>query len=80
MTSHDGFTMNDLVTYREKHNEANGEDNRDGANDNYSWNCGVEGPTDDERVNRFDVTAAISAIGITIPVCDVTWSTSTSFV
>ena len=47
MTCHDGFTLNDLVSYNEKHNEANGEDNRDGANDNRSWNCGVEGPTDD---------------------------------
>jgi isoamylase len=43
---HDGFTLNDLVCYNEKHNEANGEDNRDGSNDNRSWNCGVEGPVD----------------------------------
>jgi glycogen operon protein len=43
---HDGFTLNDLVSYNVKHNEANGEDNRDGSNDNYSWNCGVEGATD----------------------------------
>ncbi|WP_342346384.1 glycogen debranching protein GlgX, partial [uncultured Nitrospira sp.] len=47
VTCHDGFTLNDLVSYNGKHNEANGEDNRDGANDNKSWNCGVEGPTDD---------------------------------
>jgi len=47
---HDGFTLNDLVTYNEKHNEANGEQNRDGANDNRSWNCGVEGPTDDPAI------------------------------
>ena len=47
VTCHDGFTLNDLVSYNEKHNEANGEENRDGANDNRSWNCGVEGPTDD---------------------------------
>jgi glycogen operon protein len=47
---HDGFTLNDLVTYNHKHNEANGEDNRDGSNDNLSWNCGVEGPTDDPAV------------------------------
>ena len=46
MTCHDGFTLNDLVSYNDKHNEANGEDNRDGANDNYSWNCGEEGKTD----------------------------------
>ena len=47
ITCHDGFTLNDLVSYNEKHNEANGEGNNDGANDNNSWNCGVEGPTDD---------------------------------
>ncbi len=50
ITAHDGFTLQDLVSYNEKHNEANGEQNRDGANDNESWNCGVEGPTDDEAV------------------------------
>ena len=50
VTCHDGFTLNDLVSYNQKHNEANGEDNRDGANDNRSWNCGVEGPTDDPAV------------------------------
>ena len=50
VTCHDGFTLNDLVSYNDKHNEANGEDNRDGANDNRSWNCGVEGPTDDRAV------------------------------
>ena len=50
ITCHDGFTLNDLVSYDQKHNEANGEDNRDGANDNNSWNCGVEGPTDDPKV------------------------------
>ena len=42
--------MNDLVSYNDKHNEANGEDNRDGANDNHSWNHGVEGPTDDPKI------------------------------
>jgi glycogen operon protein len=47
ITAHDGFTLNDLVTYNEKHNEANGEDNRDGESNNSSWNHGVEGPTDD---------------------------------
>jgi glycogen operon protein len=52
ITCHDGFTLNDLVSYDQKHNEANGEDNRDGANDNDSWNCGVEGPTDDPKVNE----------------------------
>jgi glycogen operon protein len=52
ITAHDGFTLNDLVSYNHKHNEANGEDNRDGADDNRSWNCGVEGPTDDPEVNE----------------------------
>ena len=51
VTAHDGFTLQDLVSYNEKHNEANGEDNRDGHNDNRSWNCGVEGPTDDPQIN-----------------------------
>ena len=52
VTCHDGFTLNDLVSYNSKHNEANGENNRDGANDNRSWNCGVEGPTDDPAVEK----------------------------
>ncbi|HCA74020.1 MAG TPA: glycogen debranching enzyme GlgX [Bifidobacterium sp.] len=51
VTAHDGFTMNDLVSYNEKHNELNGEDNRDGENNNRSWNCGVEGPTTIKDVN-----------------------------
>jgi isoamylase len=51
ITCHDGFTLNDLVSYNEKHNEANGEGNQDGANDNNSWNCGFEGPTDDQGIN-----------------------------
>ena len=50
VTAHDGFTLADLVAYSQKHNEANGEDNRDGTDDNLSWNCGVEGPTDDPAV------------------------------
>jgi isoamylase len=50
VTAHDGFTLSDLVSYNEKHNEANGENNQDGENHNLSWNCGVEGPTDDRRV------------------------------
>jgi isoamylase len=50
VTVHDGFTLNDLVSYDAKHNEANGEDNRDGNDDNRSWNCGAEGPTDDPSV------------------------------
>ena len=52
VTCHDGFTLNDLVSYNRKHNEANGEDNRDGMDDNRSWNCGVEGPTDDPPVEK----------------------------
>ncbi len=52
VTAHDGFTLADLVSYNEKHNEANLEDNGDGTDDNRSWNCGVEGPTDDPEVNR----------------------------
>ncbi len=50
ITAHDGFTLHDLVSYNEKHNEANGENNRDGHNNNLSWNCGVEGPTDDPAI------------------------------
>ncbi len=52
VTAHDGFTLADLVSYDGKHNEANGEGNRDGSDDNRSWNCGVEGPTDDPDVRR----------------------------
>jgi isoamylase len=51
ITAHDGFTLNDLVSYNEKHNEANGEDNRDGNDNNVSWNHGAEGPTDDPEIN-----------------------------
>jgi len=51
VTAHDGFTLNDLVSYNDKHNEANGENNNDGSNDNRSWNCGAEGPTEDPDVN-----------------------------
>jgi glycogen operon protein len=52
VTCHDGFTLNDLVSYNCKHNESNGEDNRDGANDNRSWNCGVEGPSENPPIER----------------------------
>ena len=52
VTCHDGFTLNDLVSYNEKHNEANREGNRDGANDNLSWNCGVEGESDDPAIEE----------------------------
>jgi glycogen operon protein len=51
ITAHDGFTLRDLVSYNEKHNEANGEGGKDGTNDNRAWNCGVEGPTDDAEIN-----------------------------
>ena len=50
ITAHDGFTLHDLVSYNEKHNEANGEDNKDGANNNNSWNCGAEGATDNQDI------------------------------
>ena len=50
ITAHDGFTLQDLVSYNDKHNEANGEDNRDGHDANFSWNCGIEGPTDDPKI------------------------------
>jgi isoamylase len=51
VTAHDGFTLNDWTSYNDKHNEANGEDNKDGSSSNRSWNCGVEGPTDDKAIN-----------------------------
>ena len=50
ITAHDGFTLQDLVSYNDKHNEANGESNRDGHDANFSWNCGAEGPTDDSSI------------------------------
>jgi isoamylase len=56
VTCHDGFTLNDLVSYNEKHNEGNGEENRDGENNNNSWNCGCEGPTDDPAINKMRET------------------------
>lgn len=62
---HDGFTLADLVSYLDKHNEANGEGNRDGHNNNHSWNCGHEGPTDDEKINaarRRDVRALLATL------------------
>ena len=52
ITAHDGFTLRDLVTYDDKHNEANLEDNQDGTDDNRSWNCGVEGETDDPEIRE----------------------------
>lgn len=55
ITAHDGFTMRDLVSYNEKHNEANGEDSRDGESHNRSWNCGAEGPTDDPQIKALRI-------------------------
>ena len=62
VTCHDGFTLRDLVSYGGKHNEANGEGNRDGADDNHSWNCGVEGPTDDPAILRLRSRQAKNAL------------------
>jgi len=71
ITCHDGFTLNDLVSYERKHNEENREANRDGTNDNQSWNCGVEGPTDDPSIERLRnrqvknfLTVTILSLGI----------------
>jgi glycogen operon protein len=71
ITAHDGFTLADLYAYNHKHNEANGEGNRDGHDDNRSWNCGVEGPTDDpgvlalrDRMRRFAMTALVVSQGV----------------
>jgi isoamylase len=64
VTCHDGFTLCDLVSYSEKHNEANGEDNRDGAAENWSWNCGAEGPTDDLAVQSLRLKQAKNALTI----------------
>jgi glycogen operon protein len=71
VTCHDGFTLNDLVSYNEKHNEANGEYNSDGMNDNRSWNCGVEGPSEDPAVEKLRnrqvknfLTATLVSLGL----------------
>jgi glycogen operon protein len=66
VTCHDGFTANDLVSYDGKHNEANGEDNRDGSNDNHSWNCGVEGPTADPAIDALRTRQVKNALAITL--------------
>ena len=66
VTCHDGFTLNDLVSYDGKHNEANGEDNRDGANDNRSWNCGVEGPSDDPEIERLRTRQVKNFLTVTL--------------
>jgi len=62
ITCHDGFTLNDLVSYNGKHNEANGEQNRDGSDDNRSWNCGVEGPTDNDEIESLRARQIKNAI------------------
>jgi glycogen operon protein len=66
VTCHDGFTLNDLVSYDAKHNEANGEGNLDGYNDNLSWNCGVEGPTDDPAIERLRNRQVKNFLAITL--------------
>lgn len=67
VTAHDGFTLEDLVSYEEKHNEANGEDNRDGPSDPRSWNCGVEGPTEDPDVRSLRDRHGVLLNGKAIP-------------
>jgi glycogen operon protein len=71
VTCHDGFTLNDLVSYNRKHNEANREENRDGTNDNRSWNCGVEGPSNDPAIDKLRnrqvknfLTATLLSLGL----------------
>lgn len=66
VTCHDGFTLNDLVSYNQKHNELNGEDNRDGSNDNRSWNCGVEGATDDPLIENLRNTQVKNFLATTM--------------
>ncbi|MGE0880931.1 MAG: glycogen debranching protein GlgX [Acidimicrobiia bacterium] len=63
ITAHDGFTLRDLVSYNEKHNEANGEDNNDGESHNRGWNCGAEGPTDDAEINALRARQSRNLIG-----------------
>jgi isoamylase len=65
-TCHDGFTLNDLVSYNTKHNEANGESNRDGPNDNHSWNCGVEGPSEDPGIERLRARQVRNLLAVTL--------------
>jgi glycogen operon protein len=66
VTCHDGFTLNDLVSYDHKHNEQNGEGNRDGANDNRSWNCGVEGPSDNPAIEKLRERQAKNFLAVTV--------------
>ncbi len=63
---HDGFTLNDLVSYNEKHNDENGEENRDGGNDNRSWNCGVEGPSTDPEIERLRIRQIKNLMTVTL--------------
>ena len=71
VTCHDGFTARDLVSYNGKHNEANGEGNRDGTDDNRSWNCGVEGPTDDPAVSSLRARQVRNLLGTLLLSCGV---------
>ena len=66
VTCHDGFTLNDLVSYERKHNEANGENNRDGTDENFSWNCGTEGPTDDPEIEALRNRQAKNLLTVTM--------------
>ena len=66
VTCHDGFTLNDLVSFNDKHNGANGEGNNDGANDNRSWNCGVEGPTDDPAIELLRNRQVKNSLALTL--------------
>ena len=66
VTCHDGFTLNDLVSFNTKHNEANGENNRDGADQNLSWNCGVEGPTGDPDIERLRNRQVKNVLALTL--------------
>jgi len=66
VTCHDGFTLNDLVSYNQKHNQANGEEDRDGGNDNRSWNCGVEGPTEVREIERLRNRQVKNCLAVTL--------------
>jgi len=66
VTCHDGFTLNDLFSFSEKHNEQNGENNRDGASENYSWNCGAEGPSEDSEIERLRSRQVRNALALNL--------------
>ncbi len=66
VTCHDGFTLNDLVSYNQKHNEANGEENHDGSDDNRSWNCGTEGPTEDAAIEKLRSRQIKNLLSVTL--------------